>query len=154
MWVETRITVLNKILMTQKKRNVLFYLQLVPVPQAKFWISEKTNIGKILKTIENSPGHQPMRVRSPTNCSSIFISLLVRAREASPGTSSPKMHPGQTGRSTKIGHWPPRGRFLWVFHRFWAARKNMVFWHRTKTGKKANTSDPCPRRGAILHHFG
>ena len=33
---QSRIIVLNKILMTQKKTNTLFYLQLVPVPQAKF----------------------------------------------------------------------------------------------------------------------
>ena len=39
---ESRITVLNKILMTPKQTNILIFLQLVPVPQAKLHILEKT----------------------------------------------------------------------------------------------------------------
>ena len=38
---ESRITVLNKILMTQKKTNIFIFLQLVAVPQAKLQILEK-----------------------------------------------------------------------------------------------------------------
>ena len=38
---ESRISVLNKILMTQKKTNIFIFLQLVPVPQAKLHIFEK-----------------------------------------------------------------------------------------------------------------
>ena len=39
---ESRITILSKILMTQKKTTVLIFLHLVPVPQAKLQILEKT----------------------------------------------------------------------------------------------------------------
>ena len=47
---QSRITVLNKILMTQKKTNTLFYLQLVLVPQAKFANFRKTIVlGKVLQ---------------------------------------------------------------------------------------------------------
>ena len=51
---ESRIIILNKVLMTQKKSNVLIFLQLIPVPQAKLQILEKTtSFRKTFTTFKN-----------------------------------------------------------------------------------------------------
>jgi hypothetical protein len=47
-------------------------------------------------------------------------------------------------RTDTIDPRAPQGRFLKICNRFLADQKNMVFWHRTKTSKKADTIDPCP----------
>ena len=51
---ESRISVLTKILMTQKKTIVLFFLQLVPVPEAKLQNFRKTtSFRKTFATFKN-----------------------------------------------------------------------------------------------------
>ena len=56
-----------------------------------------------------------------------FLCLLIRARKAAPGTSWPKMAPLTIRQNDKIGPWAHFGRFLIIFGRFLADRKNMFF---------------------------
>ena len=51
-----------------------------------------------------------------------FFCLLVRAREAAPGTSWPKMELLAIRQNDKIGRWAHFDRFLIIFARFWADR--------------------------------
>ena len=62
----------------------------------------------------------------PTTPLSFFCSLL-RAREAAPGTSWPKMEPPPIRKNDKICPWEHFGRFLIILGRSLANRKHMFF---------------------------
>ena len=55
------------------------------------------------------------------------FSLLVRVREAAPGTSWPKKTPLSIRQNDKIAPWAHSGRFWIIFISFVADRKNMFF---------------------------
>ena len=68
--------------------------------------------------------------------------LLVRVREAAPGTSWPKMHHWALPQSEQIDPWAPQGLFFKFFYRFWADLQNIFGGHRTKTAKKQTQTTP------------